>query len=409
MELSLGLSGKPVKPYSVGGLNVSNAMNLSKIKDLTAAIAAPTYTWPAGNVGDEYPLNKQEVDFLRIQTKLLPPGLWFNQVNLFKGSIETSLEQMRNAKAAGLETAVWHIGNEPDLYAAHRGAPEWTPEHYAKVFREWVTAIKKEFPNARFSGPTISNPYDQWMEVFIRECGDLVDVLSWHWYPTDSKKSNPEALATSTAISEQIARYQGWLKDPEKNPRGYQRPIETAISEFAIHWNTQDEYQINDITGALWTADVLGRMAQAGLDYSHYFCLGEYGGHAIISKGSKARTIYHVFEFYATLRDGARLMTVSPAEGPVKVHGWIAANGNLELVMANHGTESIAGLVNNFSDLPAGMDLGAYQVLSARSLDAKGVFASPADSYGLRRGEDSQALITNVPGSTVLHFRLGKK
>ncbi|MEI8093370.1 MAG: hypothetical protein WCG80_04105 [Spirochaetales bacterium] len=255
--LTLHTDGVVPVHTSIGGFNVSNAMLLIKIKDRMANLVAPTYTWPAGNVGDEFAMDRSVLDYLRLQQKFVPAGVWFNQFNLFQGTLEQAVEQVRLAKELGVRTDVWTVGNEADLYGPNRGDRSWTPQKYASVFRQWATALKATYPGLVISGPAISQPNDEWMRVFIAECGDLVDVLSWHWYPTNGKANDADALRTSQDAAAMVNKYQSWLTDPARNPKGYTRTIPTAVTEFALHWDSTNGNQLDDLVGATWTADVL--------------------------------------------------------------------------------------------------------------------------------------------------------
>ena len=369
--------GPVPKPAAVGGFNVSNAMPLLKIKAPVAAVHPPTFTWPSGNTGDEYPMDRQTLDMLRLQQKFLPSeAVWFEQVNLFQGTLDQALAQVATSRELGIRTDVWTMGNEPDLYGPNRGDGSWTPEKYAQVFRQWATALKAAYPGILVSGPALSNPNDTWMREFLREDGDLVDVLSWHWYPTDGKKSDDEADLSSDGAGPMVAKYQSWLTDPTINPKGWERTVPTALTEFAIHWDTPNENQIADRVGAVWTADVLGRLAEAGLDYSHYFCLQTYGGHAVFGPGNKPRPGWAVFDFYKTLGSASRMVRVTgPTQGgPVTVHGWVGTDGTWTLVVTNRTGQAQAGVSLSGE---AGLGVSSARVLT----DTK---AEPFDPKALR-------------------------
>lgn len=362
----LSPDGPVPAPAAVGGFNVSNAMPLLKIKAPVALVHPPTFTWPSGNTGDEFPMDRQTLDMLRLQQKFLPAdAVWFEQFNLFQGTVDQALAQVATSRDLGIRTDVWTIGNEPDLYGPNRGDRSWTPEKYATVFRQWATALKAAYPGIRVSGPALSNPKDDWMRVFLREDGDLVDVVSWHWYPTDGKKSDDEADLTSDQAGAMVNKYQAWLTDPATNPKGYQRKIATALTEFAIHWDTPNESQIADMVGACWTADVLGRLAEAGLDYSHYFCLQTYGGHAVFGPGNKPRAAWAVFDFYKTLGSAPRMVRVSgnTPGGPVTVHGWVGGDGTWTLVVTNRTGAPVDG-VSLGLDGPSPRTLASARVLT---------------------------------------------
>lgn len=405
--IALKADGIAPKPGAIGGFNVSNAMNVTKLKTQLAKSLPPTFTWPAGNVGDEYEISHQEIDFLKLQQKLLPAdAFWFNQVNLFKGTLDQAIEQIRYSREIGVRTDAWTIGNEPDLYAPNRGSPKWTAEQYAATFREWAVAMKTRFPGIKVSGPAVSNPNDAWMRTFIRECGDLVDVLNWHWYPTDGKADDATALRTAEQTLGMVKKYQAWLKDPELNPKGYARSIPCALSEFSIHWDTQNEIQINDIVGACWTADVLGYLLESGIDYSHYFCLGEYGGHAVFNRMGKPRAMYWIFDFYREHAQALKLLISqgSAADGLVTVHGWIDGNGDWTLIAVNRSERDCA---------PVRLELSGMRgtsVIEARRLE--GTDPAPrslGDEDAVISANPSGTSITAaLPGRSISVWKIGK-
>jgi len=401
---TLVLSARGSRPIatSIGGLNVSNAMNLTKSKAAIAVISPPTFTWPAGNVGDDFPQNRQELSFLRLQQKFLPDAIWFNQVNLFKGSLADALEQIATARELGVRTDFWTIGNEPDLYGVNRGDKTWTPRKYAEVFREWTKAIKARYPDALVSGPAVSNPNDEWIKVFIEECGDLVDVLNWHWYPTNGKADDATALKTSEQAGPMVAKYRAWMSDPERNPKGHSRKIRTAVSEFSIHWDTPNEIQINDIIGACWTADVLGRFAESGLDFSHYFCLGEYGGHAILNQMGKPRIMYRVFQLYAGFGKAERLLASSGSarEGLLTAYGWVEESGAWTVIAVNRSAVAAHPLSIRLDGLPAA-DVAATKMLTASSFEA-----IPEADCRLIPATEGASLRLELPGHSTCAIRL---
>ncbi len=290
-----------VKPYSIRGMNLNNSMQIAKVVDKANALKIPTVTYPAGNIGDTHDMTREmDFNFFSLQLSMLETMPFvFVQTRVFGGTVEGAIQSVKNAEKVGVKVDVWSIGNEPDLYyRAH--APEWTPEYYAKVFRDQATALKSYNKDIKIAGPMVSQPKDDWIKVFIKECGDLVDVLAWHWYPTSGDASDEMALATAPDIKDQIQRYRSWLKDPKMNPKGYKRDIKLALTEYAIHWNTPNKRHLGDMVGAMWLAEVLGYLAEGELDYSHYFCFGEYGGHSLFEQGNyKPRPSYWVFNFYA--------------------------------------------------------------------------------------------------------------
>ncbi len=330
-----------IKPASIGGMNFNNSMQVAKVVDKAKALKIPTTTYPAGNIGDTQDMNREmDFNFLLLQLSMLEGNpILFVQTRVFGGTVDGAVQSVKNAEKVGLKVDYWSIGNEPDLY--HRAhAPEWVPEYYAKIFREQVMALRSYKPDIKVAGPMVSQPNDEWIRVFIKECGDLVDVLAWHWYPTSGDADDDVALATASNITNQINRYRSWLKDPKMNPKGYKRDIKLALTEYAIHWNTPNKRHLGDIVGAMWLAEVLGYLALEKIDYSHYFCFGEYGGHSLFEQGNyKPRPSYWVFYFYAN-NFATNLIESVSSDDKVKVFSS-KDNDKVYLILVNQSKEKV--------------------------------------------------------------------
>ncbi len=347
-----------IKPESIRGVNVNNSMQIAAVRDKIKLMKIPTITYPAGNIGDESDMNnKANLSFFSLQQGMLGNPFTFVQVRVFNGTVEGAVNSIPSAATNDVRVDVWSIGNEPDLYYRNN-APDWTSDKYNKVFREYVTAMKKTYPNLKAAGPMVSQPKDDWIKSFIKENGDLVDVMAWHWYPTDGSWSDPAAIGTAPMIVDQIKRYREWLKDPAMNPKGYNRDIKLALTEYAIHWNTPKATQLADMTGAIWTAEVMGYLAQSQIDYSHYFCLGAYGGHAVFEPNSNIRRpVYYVFAFYGS-HFGDQMVSASSSDNEVKTFASIDSDGIKHLIVINENASdskelsiTLEGLTQNIKNV----------------------------------------------------------
>lgn len=330
-----------ISPYTVTGFNFGNWMRVYDLKESFSKIDIGILRFPAGNYGDEHDRTPSELDFLKMQLSFLGYLPLIMQARLFggvtgSGTPEDAVTAARYADELGLDIRYWEIGNEPDLYATHRGGPSWTPERYCQEFRRFAKALHVYDPTIKLAGPAISQggtPVgDRWIRTFIHECGDLVDLLTWHFYPTDGTWSDAAALATSSAVSDQIRRYRAWLKDPKINPKGYERPIALGITEFGLSWQTNCFRHLTDMTAALWTADVLGQMATSGLAVGVYFALQDTGGHGLIDTAGWKRPTYWVFRLLKSFTGVAYAVASSSPD----LHAYAAFNnGELRLLLIN--------------------------------------------------------------------------
>jgi hypothetical protein len=238
------------------------------------------------------------------------------QTRVFQGSNKITHEPPRNrpedaadvarwASARGLRVPYWEIGNEPDLFAVTRGDPSWTPERYCDVFRAQAKAIKAVEPQARVAGPAVSGAVpgrDVFIERFVRRCGDVVDVLTWHIYPTDGTKPDDVALDTVAEADDTVARYKALLADPAQNPLGHGRKIALGVTEYGLSWYTNRARHLSDVYNALWAAEVALRLDEGGVEVAHYFALQGIVNHGLLDQSGVRRPTYYGFGLLGKLR-----------------------------------------------------------------------------------------------------------
>ena len=283
-----------VKPGLINGMNFGNWMVVYDLLPEFQALDIPLLRFPAGNYGDDYFLSEAALKlFLMVSNSL--EAIPMVQHNVFKGDVDEAVKWVMYSKEHNLGVKHWFIGNEPDLYATNRGSPQWTPEYYSQLFREYALAIKQIDPEAIVIGPAVTGtPNERWLKAFLQYAGDVVDILAWQWYPTDGSTACEDALASAHQVSEHIALFRSWSKDPSINPLGYEREIPLFLSEFGLSWRTNHARLLTDMTAALWLAEVYGEMVLSELDYSAYFALQGTGGHGLFDVALWPRPTYFV-------------------------------------------------------------------------------------------------------------------
>ncbi|MBN1697321.1 MAG: hypothetical protein JW881_07390 [Spirochaetales bacterium] len=357
-----------VSPYLLNGFNFNNAMQVYTIRDLIDTLGIRTITYPAGEFGDEYDPDEASLTYFRQQQEYLETPFTFMQVRLYGGTPEKAAETVRLVKKLGIRVDVWTVGNEANLYTGEKSDPSWTPEKYCKVFREYAAMMKEADPDIKLAGPAVSQPVDTWIRTFIHECGDIVDVLAWHWYPTDGKWDDLAAVGTSLQSENTIRRYKGWLTDPEFNPKGYDRPIKTAITEWALHWDTPRFRHLTDMTAVLWTAQALAVFAEEGLDYAHYFCLNRYGGHAIFNQLNKPRLLYYLFVLFSD-HWGKEIVASSQPDRDLHVWATKDDDGDISVFLVHTGREGIRNVELSLDNFPAVKKAEAWELVEETRLD----------------------------------------
>lgn len=335
-----------ISPHAITGFNYGNMMRVVGFEDEFGALNLQALRFPPGNQADETALSPAVIDAFRMQWELLGRPRLLIIANLFQGTPEDAAAAASYFAEAGMPVEAWAIGNEPDLYATNRGDPSWTPEKYCQRFRDYREALLEVNSDYLITGPAVSGsrPLGQdYLREVLYLCGDVIDVLTWHVYPTDGTWDDDSALATSSQVGEEIRRFRGWLSDPEMNPwprprinpLGHGRDIGTAITEFGLSWRTPNYRHLEDMIAALWLADVLGQMATEGLDESYYFTLQGLGGHGLIDNTGWVRSTYHVFEMLSDFTGEA--LTVE-LEAPVSAYAARNERG-LQVLLVNRATE----------------------------------------------------------------------
>lgn len=349
----------PVNHAVLRGYNFSNAMQVSDFVAELRQVPTGALRFPGGNVGDEDDMTGHKLDFFKLNLGLLgePRPELLIQTRVFQNlsgepaanGPEDAARNIALARERGLKVPVWEIGNEPDLYAVTRSDASWTPERYCEVFRAQAAAIKREDPAALIAGPAVSGAMPaapDFAKRFLKKCGDVVDVFTWHIYPTDGSGPEADALASVSEATRWPAEYRRLLADPEANPLGHGRRYELGVTEYGLSWRTDSQRFIGEQSGALWAAEFALRSAKAGLRFAHYFAYQGIGYHGLIDRGGEARPTYYGFRFLAALsgdfvqaesndallwthavRDGQRLSVVliNSDEAPRRVRTALAA------------------------------------------------------------------------------------
>ncbi|HEX2864431.1 MAG TPA: glycoside hydrolase family 2 TIM barrel-domain containing protein [Deinococcales bacterium] len=294
----------PASLQALGGFNLGNWMQVAEFRDDLKKVGPGLMRFPGGNVGDENDLNEGVLKALKANMTLLGASGVIVQTRVFatrpdaKNRPQDAADAARIAKNLGINVRYWEIGNEPDLYSKQRGDPSWTPEKYCQTFRAQRAAILAVDPKAKFAGPAVSNPND-FLNAFVKDCGDVVDLLTWHVYPESGEKTDEEALASVTAVSDTAARYRALVSDPAGNPKGYQRPIALGVTEYSLSWNTNRPRHLADQTAALWAAEATLRLAESGAVAASYFALQATGGHGLLDISGTPRPSDYAFRLLA--------------------------------------------------------------------------------------------------------------
>jgi hypothetical protein len=294
---------------------------------------------PAGNYGDENDLYANNLDDLAALAKALNAQVSV-QARLWRAGTPE--------KAAGLVRycnvehhygfRYWEVGNEPDLYikrANQPGDPTFDGAWYNARFREFAAAMKAVDPTIQVVGPAVTGGWPEWMPAFITANGDSVDVLSWHWYGNGSEMTDAQVLATPPDIERQVKTIRGWWTDPAVNPLGHKRPLPPLfLSEYNVSWASRVHRQLGGQVGALWNAEVVGRMANLGVEMAAHFALQGTDWQGLIGMLDDPRPVYGVYRLYSQW--GTRQVAVtSPDEALLPAFASLRDDGSLAVMVVN--------------------------------------------------------------------------
>ncbi|AWN24692.1 hypothetical protein DKM44_13685 [Deinococcus irradiatisoli] len=363
----------PLPPTVIGGFNYGNWMPVVEAQKDLRSVAPTLLRFPGGNVGDENDLTAANFVPLKSNLELLttgpkPPALMV-QTRVFggkpgaKNAPEDAAQAARDAQAQQLQVAYWEIGNEPDLYSVNRGDASWTPERYCDTFRAQRQAILKVDPGAKFAGPAVSNTGDgavNFLSRFVKNCGDIVDLLTWHEYPTDGTRSDAEALSSVSVIDRDVKRFRALLDSQESNPLGYTRHTPLGVTEYSLSYVSARPRHLSDQVGALWAAEATARLAEQGVSVAAYFALQATGAHGLVDLAGIPRPTLYAFQQLRHLTGEGRPLT---SDDPAL---WLhaAQEGALLTVLAtNTATEAH----------PLSTALPGYQLIGGKTFTEKTV------------------------------------
>lgn len=344
-SLTIGTLGTPINPLAVNGFNVPYDMSVAEAVPEVRSFAPTSLRYPPGNVGDEQDLTLAGLtgfaSTLKLSGSQAVPTIEtrvFSTRQDARNRPEDAAQAARDAASLGLNPVYWEIGNEPDLYSKNRGDRTWTPQRYCQVFRAQRAAILKVSPGAKFAGPAVSNVEgdgDAFLTAFVKGCGDIVDLLTWHEYPTDGTGSDEAALATAPRVTTHLKRFQALMKDPGANPLGFSRTVRFGVTEYSLSYVSNRTRHLSDMVAALWAAETTLRLAEGGASLSQYFAMIGSGGHGLVDLAGIPRPTLYAFRQLTSFRGEA--LTAGASDPALWVHA--ARNqGGLTVLVSNTAT-----------------------------------------------------------------------
>ena len=346
LEVEASSPGLPLNREVTAGFNFGNWMDMGEFGEILHENVPPaSLRFPGGNVGDDRDLDEASLKLFASNLALLKAGEVPLTIptrvfpargdQVAKNTPEDAATAVKLARDLKLKVAYWQIGNEPDLYASNRGDPSWTPERYCEVFRAQAKAIRAVDPEARFAGPGVSGAVPaaaDYLERFVKNCGDVVDLLTWNIYPTDGSGSEEAALSRISEPERWLAHYRKMWADPGRNPLGHGRQIKYGMTEYGLSWSTFNARYLSDMPSAMFAVESALRMAREGLDVAYYFAYQGMGFHGLLDMAGVPRPSYYGFRLIKDL--SGRFIPVSVGDEGIWANA-VKDGSKLSVVLMN--------------------------------------------------------------------------
>ncbi|MEP7133774.1 MAG: hypothetical protein ABI904_02460 [Chloroflexota bacterium] len=305
--------------------------------------------WPGGNWGDRNDIRTLMIDTYIGEVRKIgaEPSI---SVRVPGGSPGRAAELVRYVNITkGYGVKYWNIGNEPNLYdndPALNNDVKWTPQLYAKVWREFATAMRAVDPTILFYGPDISQfigdstaaPTEgdalDYLKEFLRVDGDMVNIVTVHRYPfpTCSNCGNP----TWVQLRDNTAEWDNTLPNLRriiKEITGKELPV--GVTEYNSNYSNAvgADTSPDSFYNALWLADVYGRLVRQRPEMLAYWLLKNNDGGAGLLTSFDVRPSYYSFVMWKKF--GNHLLAASSDTQYTSVYASKTEDGTVTVMLVN--------------------------------------------------------------------------
>lgn len=202
----------------------------------------------------------------------------------------------------GYNVRYWEVGDEQWGTWAKGHAP---PEVYAEKYVAFVEAMRDVDPTIKVATNVPLGPHpEQWTTRVLKAAGDHVDLLTYTFFPQKWGSEHDDSLLASVNVFRGLVKT---LRSDVEQALGKERAA--SLLTVNVGYNSVNHSpgpQTLEVVNALWTARMLGAMAEAGTDIACYWALhnafpprkGDYG--YLSSEGLNTPSYtYYVFPMFA--------------------------------------------------------------------------------------------------------------
>jgi hypothetical protein len=251
-------------------------------------------------------------------------------LNLGTGTPERAAEEAELvAHYLGDRLLAFQVGNEADLYGPAFREGGWNFERYWSDYQRFVKAVRARVPGAPFAGPDVASKVDWVTQFAARAKGDVV-LVSSHYYamgPAGAPGIDAQKLLSNDP---RLAREMPVLVAAGKTAGVPYRMTEGNSCYHGGQPGVSDAF-----ASALWAADYLLRVAQAGYAGVNLHGGGE-GYYAPITGEPNATKLRPEYSGMVLAQQfaGATFVGVSLAGDARDVNAYAARGKNALLVAA---------------------------------------------------------------------------
>jgi hypothetical protein len=267
------------------------------------------------------------------------------------------------------------IGNEPDEYAqsfvgfsraVRNGWGAWAftfgPSDYVSLFAQYVAAIRRALPHARFAGPDVTSTAPRWVDTLLfSDIGHDVALATAHDYAPYRGCAKPGTRKYPLAAdylresnSTGMARAEGY-----NVAAAVARQLPLRLTEVGLSVCGGVAGQSDTFATALWAPDMLFSLLKAGVSgVNIHVRANGYLNTALnyTPTGIYPEPLFYGLALFArALGPGAQLMQVHRHRVPsgLKVWAVMLSNGALHVLLINKSAEPTPVSLPAYSRRPA--------------------------------------------------------
>ena len=255
------------------------------------------------------------------------------------------------ASVMGDRLVAFQLCNEPDLFSRNGLRPvNYDYRQFADEWRRYFRVVRRRVPRAPFAGPDTADN-SEWLLSFAKDHKDDVAFLSQHYYaegpPTDPSTTIERLLSPSRRLDAALEAAAAARRDTG---------LPFRMAETNSCYQGGKPGVSDTFASALWAADLMYRLAQAGA-IGVNFHGGGYGWYTPVvgtrANGFAARPIYYGMLLFAVAGAGRWVMTemdgAGAVDGSVAAYGLMSDDDELKVVVLNRGLDDDVTVTVNAS------------------------------------------------------------